>query len=332
MLWVSFVEGNGMKSIQRATLVVIGLCATTVLATLGVPALGASEGATGMDSLIYYRRYVVARDEWDIRAMRPDGSGDHFVLTPPSNCGGFRWSPDGSRIAFACDGSDTFLDDIWMMNADGTGATRLTTSARDEGDPAWSPDGLSLAFFRAKLRAQSIFTLVVDDPLAIDVRVTGPALRTREFFRVDSDPSWSPSGDRIAFQRDRVYPDWPDDRFSVRTVPSSGGPSTIVRRDLLDPSWSPGGERIAAQDEVGRFILTLESDGSDPTQIVPPSDDFFYGGADWSPDAGSIAFAGGPDDYSCRRWFIAPADGSADPQRIFDRCLDTFLDWVSDPG
>lgn len=98
----------------------------------------------------------------------------------------------------------------------------------------------------------------------------------------------------------------------------------------MGPSWSPTSERIAAS--AGHFILTMEPDGSDPTQIVPTSGDTFYGNPEWSPDAGSITFVAGKEDYSCRRWYVVPSDGSADPERIpFDRCLDRLLDWVSDP-
>ena len=54
-----------------------------------------------------------------------------------------RWSPDGTRIAFARDG------DVWTMNADGTDPRNLTNTPNVwESGPAWSPDGKRVLFAR----------------------------------------------------------------------------------------------------------------------------------------------------------------------------------------
>jgi len=62
-----------------------------------------------------------------------------------------RFSPDGSRIAFAAAASYTTpgagaRSDIWVAAADGSGATQLTRGDGVDSLPAWSPDGARLAF------------------------------------------------------------------------------------------------------------------------------------------------------------------------------------------
>lgn len=75
-----------------------------------------------------------------------------------------RFSPDGTRIAFARNYSTLSPDfDIWVMNADGTGASQLTSGeARDER-PAWSPDGTMITFSSTReLFNAEIFVMNVD--------------------------------------------------------------------------------------------------------------------------------------------------------------------------
>jgi Tol biopolymer transport system component len=75
-------------------------------------------------------------------------SGEITPLTTNPNDVFARWSPDGSRIAFARTGGTG--RGLWVMNADGSDLTRLTSPGRPDRDHdlAWSPDGASLIFSR----------------------------------------------------------------------------------------------------------------------------------------------------------------------------------------
>ena len=66
------------------------------------------------------------------------------LTTDPANDLRPAWSPDGTRIAFFSNRSDS--NDIWVMDADGENQRELTNGSADDRRPAWSPDGARIAF------------------------------------------------------------------------------------------------------------------------------------------------------------------------------------------
>ena len=88
-----------------------------------------------------------------------------------------RWSPDGTRIAFARD------DGIFVVNGDGSGLARIASGQA----VAWSPDGTRLAIAR-----DAAISIVGSDGLGPVTPVTDNG-----FGRVH-ELDWSPDGSRIA--------------------------------------------------------------------------------------------------------------------------------------
>ncbi len=111
-----------------------------------------------------------------------DGSGLHrlvdgmTVATP-------HWSPDGSRIVFACHDASEVGDrfDICLINADGSGFVRLTDGKYLNAAPVWSPDGGWIAFASDRasspsgLEGRTAMSVFVMRPDGSDVRQVAPA-------------------------------------------------------------------------------------------------------------------------------------------------------------
>jgi TolB protein len=82
----------------------------------------------------------------EVWVMNTDGTGERNLTNDPAFDGWPAWSPDGSRIAFASNRTDTYQ--IWVMNADGSGAERAVESPVTDVRPQFLPDGSGIVFNR----------------------------------------------------------------------------------------------------------------------------------------------------------------------------------------
>jgi len=84
--------------------------------------------------------------------MNPDGTGRQLFLDVcPLYVSNVRWSPDGSRIAFNCSGTENTL--IHTVRTDGSDLSTIGVAAARppytyDAVPVWSPDGRVLALSR----------------------------------------------------------------------------------------------------------------------------------------------------------------------------------------
>ena len=217
-------------------------------------------------------------------------------------CGG---APEG-RIAFESEEGDLNFK-IYAVNADGSELTRLTNF--DSGHPTWSPDRRRIAFVgeappEAVEQDQSegstsrgIYVMNVD----------GSGLtRIADASDWNAHPTWSPDGQRIAFQYEDGY--W---NICVVNADGSGLTSLTIGRY---PEWSPDGERIAfyssrsgndemhVMDADGSNVAQLTYDDATPRDSGPPS---------WSPDGRRIAFTSDRNDRDGQfQIYVMNVDGS----------------------
>ena len=138
-------------------------------------------------------------------------------------------SPDGSHLAFArrsAPGLQRFQ--IWTARTDGSGARRLSQTPGSDDSPTWSRDGRAIAF-----------TCFTDTDHLCRVGADGRNRTTLTHGdHYDSGPTYSSTGDTIAFSRDgHLALLAPSGRVTLLTH----GRGT---RDTL-PAWSPDGRRIA---------------------------------------------------------------------------------------
>jgi TolB protein len=98
----------------------------------------------------------------EIYALNADGTGAPEQLTfNAEEERGPAWSPDGTRIAFACRrGGPDF--EICVMSADGSNQAQLTNNSVQDLTPTWSPDGQQLVFHSQVAGRNQLFVMNAD--------------------------------------------------------------------------------------------------------------------------------------------------------------------------
>jgi dipeptidyl aminopeptidase/acylaminoacyl peptidase len=216
-----------------------------------------------------------------------------------------RWSPDGSRLAFASN-RDSKAKQLYVLPVEGGEPLQLTELKEDVTEVAWSPDGTRI-----------VFSARVRDPAyeEEDERKRRPRRFERLQYKLD-DEGWI--GDR---------------RRHLFVVPADGSspPVQLTDGDFEDaaPSWSPDGRRIAFASarqehwdtEIERDIFVVDAQGGEPERLT--GGDSRYEAPAWSPDGSAIAcrWAPGGFDYP-RHGQIAVLDASTGERRVLTESLD----------
>ena len=216
-----------------------------------------------------------------------------------------RWSPDGSRLAFASN-RDSKAKQLYVLPVEGGEPLQLTELNEDVTEVVWSPDGTRIVF-SARVRDSAYEEE--------DERKRRPRRFERLQYKLD-DEGWI--GDR---------------RRHLFVVPADGSapPVQLTDGDFEDaaPSWSPDGRRIAFASarqehwdtEVERDIFVVDAEGGEPERLT--GGDSCYEAPAWSPDGSAIAcrWAPGGFDYP-RHGQIAVLDASTGERRVLTESLD----------
>ncbi|PYQ62507.1 MAG: hypothetical protein DMF53_12825, partial [Acidobacteria bacterium] len=195
----------------------------------------------------------------DIFLQRVGGSNPiNLTADSPQNDTQPAFSPDGKQIAFR---SERDGGGIFLMGATGESVRRLT----DFGyNPAWSPDGREIVAAtegvpdpRVRSTTSQIWRIVVNTGERHLVPIRGDAVQ----------PSWSPSGSRIAY--------WglskPGSHRVIWTVPAHGGPAVQVTDDdhlNWNPVWSPDGRYLWFGSDRGGSMNLWRAPISEETGVL----------------------------------------------------------------
>ena len=211
------------------------------------------------------------RTKADIYLKAVDGAAVTQLTSDPAADMMPTFSPDGSKIAFASQRAGNW--DIYLMETRGGLAVQITDAPAHDIHPSFSPDGTKLVYCSLS-EASGQWELVVVD-------LDNPA--TKQYIGSGLLPNWSPTDNRIVFQRARQRGTrW----FSVWTLTYENGeahsPTELAASDnaaVITPDWSPDAGHVVfctvidPQYDDGNAptyadLWVMESDGSNRSRLT----------------------------------------------------------------
>jgi hypothetical protein len=183
-----------------------------------------------------------APERWKVVGLhiRDTVTGVDRRLQTPCFPTGLDWAPDGSQLAYACDGR------IYLVNSDLTGRTLLRTGVPGvQAAPSWSPDGQHIVFAsRGRDRSADAGRLPGSQSALYITPARSFTPTSTQLVTSAMAPSWSPDGTKIAYWSacggiKLVTPDGVDVTPPVRRT------SACALGIRGAPAWSPDGRKIA---------------------------------------------------------------------------------------
>ena len=228
--------------------------------------------------------------------------------------GGVQWSPDGSHLVFLFGRPEG--RDIFAVGSDGSSLWRM--SPRRGGYETFlsadiSPDGSRVAYDTSRLSG----VITASSEIRTSRLDGSTQRRVEDNVDLNTAPSWSPDGTRIAFAK-YVHKDSPNDA-GIYIISPDGAQERLITPPLMlsdptsrydwGPVWSPDGSAIAfavrelqvvsedweyANNPVASSLYRVEADGlgmehlfADPeARIATRLRDLT-----WSPGGRNIAFS-----------------------------------------
>ncbi len=226
--------------------------------------------------VVYVRRsndIMTDRTRGNLWIAAADGSSHRPLLSGEHNYSSPRWSPDGTRIAYASNaGGSQQLYVRWMD----TGQTALVTNLQHSPqDVAWSPDGSWLAFSMLVPSDTEPLAQMPEKPEGAEWAKPVKVIE-QTYYRADGEGYLEPGFSHIF------------------VVPSTGGtPRQVTQGDYNHGgslSWMPDSKRIVfsanrsedwrldpqesdvfvVEIESGRLSQLTERDGPDASPVVSP--------------------------------------------------------------
>jgi Tol biopolymer transport system component len=240
---------------------------------------------------------IVYDDGSRILSINPDGSDVRPLTSVVGTATRPSFSLDGLRLAFLLDTDGRQA--IVVANADGSNPIEVASTDEAEGAafageaPAWSPDSTRVAIsvlFLQEPGLEHVEIWIVNTDGTGHTVLPTPSLVSAE------GPSWSPTGDRLAFigEPSRM----PEGFLYVSALDGSGLVRISERASSADAGylqvarWSPDGRQIAVHygdlARTGRDVLLLATDPINEEVVAGTVADEAQPA--WSPDGSQLAY------------------------------------------
>ena len=247
-------------------------------------------------------------------------------------CSRPNWSPDGSKIVF--ESRSTGTDQIWVMNSDGSNKTQLTfLDGYYCRRPDWSPDASQIAFYRhfgigtcSAYYTTQVCTMNADGSnMSCIPNINGHG----EYW-----PTWSPSGDKILYDRDEGTCSNPKDIYIMN--PDGTGkepfyPPTGLDNDgnyQMNNDWGSHG-KILFNEMTGsgtnQHLLIINDDGTGLYDITSPGSESIRGCC-WAFDNNKVIYQATISGNS--QLWMCNADGTDRVQLTFGTSNNNYADFV----
>jgi Tol biopolymer transport system component len=180
---------------------------------------------------------------WGLYLIRTDGRVVREIEQPGKAVDDPTFSPDGKELAF-WSGGHPDGGNLYITRVDKPSPPRPLTKSQlagQDGDPMFSPSGDSIVFRR---RTADGTTGGNADIYVIRADGKGGARRLTNDPATERDPSYSPSGKRIAFQSNKWTPFWPNAKVTRVWIMNKDGTNQrlLWTQQAVDrqatPAWS----------------------------------------------------------------------------------------------
>lgn len=210
-------------------------------------------------SKLAYASRQAQTDDLEIRVHDFTTGEDEAVTDTAASENEPTWSPDGTKLAYSRGGS------IWVMNADGSDQHAVTTHTADQ-QPAWNPADPDRIAFVSGREASEPGEKDLWEVNLIDGHVS-PLSRNADD---ESNPSWSPAGDRLIFAREIVEDQGANVEIYSLVPASAQQRLTNAAGTDYDPAFSPDGTKIVFRTtRDGVFALwTMGAFGAGPAKLA----------------------------------------------------------------
>jgi serine/threonine protein kinase len=255
--------------------------------------------------LAYYAAFPGIRDVW----VAPIAGGRPRRLTTDDSEGGHpTWTRDGRSIVYSS--SRTGSRNLWRIAAGGGKPEPVTSGAGDDGNPVLSRNGRTLVYTNVR----NTYAL-----MALDV-ATGDSRQVLEQRTPIAWPSFSPAGDRIAFNTSAFGGGLASQAFVVASDGTRMQPVTAAERPserMLQPlHWSADGrflyvlQILPGPPELSCCRLPAGGGPCVPVAGFLESGHGTWGIPSFSPDGRKIALNGAPGEQQVRAFVRDLATGT----------------------